>query len=110
MFIFSLILMIGMQVKAQSSYTYEGACIDVIRQNPTQGLFYNLPISNVLPIDCAFVTPKVVNGYTQSITISQVEIELLYSKNRQNGYYDLPVQVRDNNGQIYNCYIRIQFI
>lgn len=107
-FILSLILMVGMQVKAQSN-VFEGSCIDVIRQNPTQGLFYKLPISNVLPIDCAFVTPKVVNGYTESMTISDGEIESLYSRNKQQGYYDLPVQVKDN-GRIYNCYIRIQFI
>lgn len=108
LFILSLIFMIGMQVKAQSN-VFEGSCIDVIQQDPTQGLFYNFPISHVLPIYCAFVTPNVVNGYTQSMTISDGDIEILYYKNKQNGYYDLPVQVEDS-GNIYNCYIRIQFI
>ncbi|MRZ58045.1 hypothetical protein GKD68_25645, partial [Parabacteroides distasonis] len=64
---------------------------------------------NVLPIYSSFVTPNIVNGYTQSITISDTEIEILYFKNKQTGYYDLPIQV-ESSGHIYNCYIRIQFI
>lgn len=106
-FILSLILMIGIQTKAQ--YIYEGACIDVIQQDPTQSLYYQFNNNHVLPIYCAFVTPNVVNGYTQSMTISDTEIEILYSKNKQTGYYDLPIQV-ESSGHIYNCYIRIQFI
>lgn len=108
-FILSLILMVGIQAKAQKGPVFEGSCIDVVRQDPTQGLFYNFPISHVLPIYCAFVTPTIVNGYTQSMTISDGEIEMLYFKNKQKGYYDLPIQV-ENNGSVVNCYIRIQFI
>lgn len=104
MFILSLILMIGMQAKAQN-----GTCIGTIYQDPTQGLFYTLGNSHVLPIDCAFVTPKVVNGYTESFTISQGEIELLYSRNKEIGYYDIPVRF-ENGGNIYSGYIRIKFI
>lgn len=103
-FILSLIFMIGIQAKAQS-----GTCIGTIYQDPTQGLFYTLNNSHVLPIDCAFVTPKVVNGYTESFTISKDEIELLYSRNKENGYYDIPVRIEDR-GNIYSGYIRIQFI
>ena len=34
---------------------------------------------------------------------------ILYFKDEQTGYYDLPIQV-ESSGHIYNCYIRIQFI
>ena len=106
-FILSLILIIGIQTEAQ--YIYEGACIDVIQQDPTQSLYYQFNNNNVLPIYSSFVTPNIVNRYTQSITISDTEIEILYFKNKQTGYYDLPIQV-ESSGHIYNCYIRIQFI
>ena len=86
-FILSLILMIGIQTEAQ--YIYEGACIDVIQQDPTQSLYYQFNNNNVLPIYNSFV--------------------ILYFKNKQTGYYDLPIQV-ESSGHIYNCYIRIQFI
>lgn len=44
-FILSLILIIGIQTEAQ--YIYEGACIDVIQQDPTQSLYYQFNNNNV---------------------------------------------------------------
>lgn len=108
-FIFSLFLMIGMQVQAQiTPYYFDGYQVDIIYQDPTKELHHTFT-SRILPIYCAFVTPVVENGYTKSMTISDVEIERLYNHNKDKGYYDLPVQA-EINGQIYNCYVRIQFI
>ena len=56
-FILSLILIIGIQTEAQ--YIYEGACIDVIQQDPTQSLYYQFNNNNVLPIYSSFVTPNI---------------------------------------------------
>lgn len=113
MFILSLILMIGIQAKALSPYLYEGACLDIVQHDPSQDFFYNCDFSNcnILPIYAAIVTPTVVNGYTQSMKIPSEILESEYTPGYVE-YLDIPVQAQYKQGssQIYNCYIRIQFI
>lgn len=114
MFILSLILMIGMQAKAKSVQVYEGACLDVIQQDPTKDFYYNCIYDNcqIIPApDYPFLVPYVQDGYVHNMKIDQDLLEKYCYRNGKNDYFDILVKVRENRySNVYNCYIRIQFI
>lgn len=107
-FILSLILMIGTQAK--SSDYYEGTCLDIVKQDPSQAFFYNCESYNIIPVNIPFIYYTVANGYVQTMTISQDALDLHCYENGKNAYFDIPVRVQNNGGSVVNCYIRIQFI
>lgn len=114
-FILSLILMIGTQIEAKTVQVYEGACLDIIQQDPLKDFYYDCVYENcqIIPApDFPFLVPCVQDGYVHSMSIDQFLLEEYCYKNGLNEYFDIPVQVRKNDsyGNIYNCYIRIQFI
>lgn len=113
-FILSIILMIGTQVKAKSVQFYEGACLEIIQQDPKTDFYYNCIYDNcqIVPApDFPFLTPYVQDGYVHSMRIDQELLERYCYRFGQNDYFDIPVKVREKTfGNIYNCYIRIQFI
>lgn len=113
-FILSLILMIGIQAKAKSPQFYEGACLEIIQQDPKTDFYYNCVYDNckIIPApNYPFLTPYVQDGYVHYMNITQSLLEEYCYSYGQNDYFDIAVKVKENQyGNIYNCYIRIQFI
>ena len=106
-FILSLIFMIGIQAK--SNY-YEGTCIDIVHQDPSKDFYYNCSYCDIIPVNIPFILYTVANGYVQTMTIEQTDLEMHCYDFGKNDYFDIPVQVKNNGGGVVNCYIRIQFI
>lgn len=106
-FILSLILMVGMQAKAEY---YEGTCIDIVYQDPSKDFYYNCSYCDIIPVNIPFIYYTVANGYVQTMTISQDALDLHCYENGRNDYFDIPVRVQNNGGSVVNCYIRIKFI
>ena len=106
-FILSLILMVGMQAKAEY---YEGTCIDIFYQDPSKDFYYNCSYCDIIPVSIPFIYYTVENGYVQTMTITQASLEIHCYDFGRNDYFDIPVRVQNNGGNVVNCYIRIKFI
>lgn len=107
MFILSLILMIGIQAKAQY---HEDTCIDIVYQDISKDFNYNCSYCNIIPVNYPFVYYTVSNGYVQTMTISQHLLYEVCSDFGKKDYFDIPVRIQNSGGGVVNCYVRIQFI
>lgn len=113
-FILSLILMIGIQAKAISPSLYEGACLDSIQQDISQDFVYNCNFDDYKIFDFGtnypFITPTVRDGYFQELRIDAESLYMHASGHGNREYLDILLKAKDKYNNIYNCYIRIQFI
>ncbi|MCD8135522.1 MAG: hypothetical protein LUH01_06050, partial [Parabacteroides gordonii] len=72
-FILSLILMVGIQAKAEY---YEGTCIDIIYQDPSKEFYYNCSYCNIIQVNIHFIYYTLEKGYVQTMTFTQDSLEV----------------------------------
>lgn len=107
MFLFSLILMLGVCVNVQAEED-KGPCLQTVYcdinedltyicQNPI--LVFNFPIASSMVVE---------DGYLKSFVLPSEELQLLHLRNGD--YWDLQVTVDNGGGTYYDAYIRFVFI
>lgn len=105
-FLFSLLLMLGVSIQTIASETSDKPCIATIYQSVNQDLVYDCSYWKITPVNNPYVSYEVANGYVIKIKASQSS--LLDMKLRNKEYFDLPVTV--NHPSTFEAYIRIIFI
>lgn len=106
LFLFSLIMMLGVCVNAKAEVD-KGYCLQTVYCDINEDLTYicqsPIPVFN-FPIASSFV---VEDGYVKSFVLSKETLQDLHR--RHGDYWDLQLTV-DNSGMILPAYIRFVFV
>lgn len=108
LFLFSLILMLGVSVYGVAKETSYIPRIATVYQNVHEDLNIDCTSYNMSPFSHAYVTFTLQGDKVVRLHIGRENVEDLH--NAFGDYYDLPVPVNGASSTEFNAYIRIVFV